>query len=320
MTPSTIEGMTRSGLARSATFEAVASLLWTGRLDPERLFDPSQRAILPDPALQTALAPLPPLQAFQTLLLTAGERDLAAYNTEATAVAETGVRLLRLLAWSITGEAHDLPLAQQLARYWAPASDAAAGPIDDALILCADHGLNISSFTARCVASAGAPPYLAINAALCALRGHRHGGQTERVAAFLDQAAPSPTAAVANHLRSGLSTPGNLPGFGHTLYPGGDPRGRYLVAAVRERVPDAPILQLADEIIEIADRDLGIAPTIDFGLVLLAKALALPADAPLLLFAMGRIAGWVGQISEEYQRGRLIRPRAEYVGLRPGMG
>ena len=306
-------GLNALELAHCRSFEEVAALLWTGSPASESLFDAKQRPVLPTPSMRDALAELPPLDAFQTLLLSTSERDLAAYNMEPGAVAQTGVRLLRLLAWSITGQEDIGPLAEQLARRWAPQAPDAEDLLNAALILCADHGLNISSFTARCVASAGTQPYLAIDAALCALRGHRHGGHTARVATLFDEASADPAGAVAQRLKRGES----LPGFGHPIYANGDPRGRCLVELVRTHAQEAPILPLADALIELAERSMNMAPTIDFGLVLLARALDLPADAPLLLFAAGRTAGWIGQIIEEYQRKRLIRPRAKYAGLRP---
>ena len=306
-------GQSTIDLARTRTFEEVAALLWTGAPSPDELFTVDQRALLPEGSLGNVVSEMSPLDAFQTLLLPTSHRDLAAYNTESSAVARTGVRLMRLLAWCITGTESVEPLAVQLQRTWTAENPHAVRLLDAALILCADHELNISAFTARCVASAGTSPYLAINAALCALRGYRHGGQTERVDEMFDEAAGDPATAVAEHLRRGQP----MPGFGHPLYPQGDPRGKVLVDLVRATIPDAPILPLADALIDLCQESMNVTPTIDFGLALLARTLNLPKGTPLLLFAAGRTAGWIGQIIEEYQRGQLIRPRARYVGVRP---
>jgi citrate synthase len=62
----------------------------------------------------------------------------------------------------------------------------------------------------------------------------------------------------------------------------------------------------------------GLAPNIDFALVAMARTLSLPADAPFSLFAVGRMAGWHAHAIEQLQTGKLIRPRARYVGVRPG--
>ena len=121
---------------------------------------------------------------------------------------------------------------RRLARAWrvsAPGLDV----LRAALILCADHELNVSSFTARCVASAGSDPYAVVIAALSALAGPRHGGSGARVEAMLrslrgerDVRAP-----LAARLRRGE----RLDGFGHPLYTRGDPRASLLLVMLRER-------------------------------------------------------------------------------------
>jgi len=70
-------------------------------------------------------------------------------------------------------------------------------------------------------------------------------------------------------------------------------------------------------VVAAAEDLLGERPSLDLGLVALAEALRLPPEAPLVLFAAGRTVGWIGQVVEEYGRGRLIRPRARYVGPPP---
>ena len=59
-------------------------------------------------------------------------------------------------------------------------------------------------------------------------------------------------------------------------------------------------------------------PNLDFGLAVLAEVLALPHYAPFVLFALGRTAGWIGHVIEQYATGELIRPRAHYQGVQPG--
>ena len=86
-----------------------------------------------------------------------------------------------------------------------------------ALILCADHELNVSSFTARCVASAGSSPYAVVIAGLAALEGTRHGGASARVESMLSsmRRARDLKGAIAARLRCGEA----IDGFGHPLYP-----------------------------------------------------------------------------------------------------
>jgi citrate synthase len=206
-------------------------------------------------------------------------------------------------------------LAEVLSRHWAPRHAAAMRLLDAALILCADHELNVSAFTARCVASAGANPYEVVTAALAALRGRRHGGHTLHVAALLDEVAKPADA--GRVLAERLRRDGALPGFGHALYPDGDPRGRALLALTAAACRRSRAVALAQAVAAEAEQLLGERPTLDFGLVVLSRALGLPRGAPLALFALGRTAGWIGHALEQYQLGQMIRPRARYVGVMP---
>ena len=101
-----------------------------------------------------------------------------------------------------------------------------------------------------------------------------------------------------------------MPGFDHPLYPDGDPRAAALLAAFL-----APPL-LAD-LRAATETATGLAPNIDFALVSLARTLKLPPDASFILFATARSAGWAAHAIEQLQTGRLIRPRARYVGGSP---
>ncbi|MFN8459786.1 MAG: citrate synthase, partial [Anaerolineae bacterium] len=183
------------------------------------------------------------------------------------------------------------------------------------LILCADHELNVSSFTARCVASAGSTPYQVVQAGLAALQGVKHGRMADRVEAFLREAG-SPAgvqAAIASYLRRGEA----IPGFGHPLYPSGDPRGRMLLAQTATAYPDSAAVALSQAVAGAVFELIGEYPTVDFGLVTLAQALHLPPGGAITLFALGRAIGWIGHAIEQYQLDRIIRPRAQYIGRQP---
>lgn len=321
-------------LLQQYTFEQVAFLLWTGQLEREAgvraAANRTTDAPLEEGAVRLALAQLRannPAAALQLILLAGGAADLGAYNQQAAQVAQTGCRMLdcmvHLLAWEAqqagriaTPPAATLSLAQRLQQCWLPDQPTATAVFDQVLILCADHEFNVSSFTARCVASAGATPYAAVVAALSALQGYKHGGMTDRVAAFLRAATVDPQQTVIDYLRRGEA----LPGFGHRLYPQGDPRGRYLVNLAATIAPTAPIVPLVEQLLRAAARAGQEPPTLDLGLAVLAMALGLPAFAPFTLFALGRTAGWIGHIIEQYESGNLIRPRAHYQGVQPANG
>jgi len=299
------------------SFEAVAGLIWQGEFGDDGLFANP----LPDALWQQyhKIAPLlqdlSPVEAFQVVLPLVAAHDLAAYDLRETAVMQTGVRLVQLLTAVITGQQTTTNIAQTLQRAWVPHDERAAALINMALIFCADHELNVSAFTARTVASAAATPYAAVIAGLAALRGRLHGGATEQVDAFFHEVGQPNQArqAVANRLKRG----DHIPGFGHPLYPDGDPRGRALLDEITAVYPDAAAVILAKEVETAVADTIGYLPTIDMALVTLVGAAQLPPGAPLTLFALGRTVGWIGQAVEQYRHNQLIRPRAKYVGQQP---
>jgi citrate synthase len=297
-------------LAREMSFEQTARLLWTGEAQ-ETSFSP------PSPALQlnAGAITLGGIEAFQAALLHAEAGDPAAYDLRPKSVVQKGKGILRLFTAVLAGpNGASRPAASALQSAWAPDRPEAAGLINAALVLCADHELNTSAFTVRCAASAGASPYAAVLAGLAALKGVRHGGAARRVQALFQEVERS--GQVQGVLSARLQRGEGIPGFGHPLYPQGDPRARLLLEMLAESRP-AQALELAQAITAEAQELLGEQPNIDFALVCLQQALGLPEDAALLLFALGRTAGWIAHAIEQYRAGTLIRPRARYTGPPP---
>ncbi|HEY2987472.1 MAG TPA: citrate/2-methylcitrate synthase [Candidatus Binatia bacterium] len=304
-------------LAARRTVEEVAALIWTGDfLASAKLF--GSKPVLPPEclALRKHAVGLPAVESFQMLLAPAAAADAAACDLRPEAVAKTGARILRLLAaLSVNRRVDGKSIAQTIQQGLAPGKPGAAPLINAALVLCADHELNVSSFIARCVASAGSTPYSVVIGGLAALQGVKHGRATERVEAFLQEArTPARVRAVmAARLKRGES----IPGFGHPLYPDGDPRGKALLELISRFCPRSPAVALAAKCRAAALDLVGERPTIDFGLAILARALKMPPGGGLTVFAIGRTIGWIGHAIEEYQRDRIIRPRARYIGQTP---
>jgi citrate synthase len=283
-------------LAERASLEAVAELLWEGQ------------PLLDDRPVRSAVrAHADPLSLCQAALPLAAAADVSAYDLRPAAVRQTGARILRLLATIVAGRQPATFVHEMLRLAWAPRHPSAGDAIRAALVLSADHELNVSAFVARCAASAGASPYDVVSAALATLKGQRHGGQTERVTVLFRESerARSGRDVLAGRLRRGE----NIPGFGHPLYPDGDPRAAYLLRLADGRVAKG---------LQRAGLDLLHAhPNLDFGLAAIARAFRLPERAPIILFALGRTVGWIAHAIEQYATGQIIRPRAQYTGPVP---
>ncbi|MCO5176423.1 MAG: citrate synthase [Thermomicrobiales bacterium] len=301
-------GQDAIALARERCFEDVIALLWAEESASQPPISQPIPALAPPPELE-------PIAALQWVLPMLSASDPTAYDRTPSAVVRAGWWILHAFVDVLTGDSlPDSPIASRIATAWAPGSPELARLLDAALILWADHELNVSSFTVRCIMSAGAPLYAAISGGLAALQGVKHGGMTLRVDALLDEIGTPERArsVVAGRLRRG----DGLPGFGHRLYPSGDPRAALLLELLDAAIGDTEIGALGRATIAAA-AEVGLVPVIDLAMVLLARAYAMPPGAPLALMAVGRTAGWVAHALEENERDRLIRPRARYTGPLP---
>ena len=309
-------------LARSEVgFESVAELLWTGTLATGRrwpLNDGLERVMRISNVVPNRSSPLPALLAAIPLLsLTDPERFAAPPEAEW----ERARRLLRalvavlgsMLGGDVAARAHRAPtLAEATAiALGAPARKGRAA-IDRVLILCADHELNASTFAARVVASTGADLYACVAGALAALTGPRHGAASDRVEALLEEVGEPERARAA--ISSRLSRGDAIPGFGHPLYPEGDPRVPPMLDSARELAGESARLATVLAVLSAMRRARREPPNLDFGLVAIARALGLKPGSASALFALGRTAGWIAHALEQRDAGYLIRPRAEYVG------
>jgi citrate synthase len=306
-----------AALAGEKSVEEVAALIWTGdeamtpALFPAEMSGPSRHIR----NVVDSVAGLTPFEVFQVMLPVAAADDPAAYDLRPGAVARTGARILRLMTDVAAGESAP-GLAATLQRGWSPDDPEAADLLGSALVFCVDHELPVSTFAARCVATSEATPYAVVLAGLAALGGLKHGGEIELVEAFLREvdAAGDARAVISGRLRRGE----RIPGFGHSLYPEGDPRGAGLLRLTAGAYPESIAVTLSDSVAGEMLQLMGERPTVDFALATVARALELPPGGAVALFALGRTVGWIGHAIEQYRSGSLIRPRARYVGEQPG--
>lgn len=305
------------------SFEQVAELLWSGEL-----VTPAPSWPVDGPTLRardfSRLLPTgcPPLTALALVLPALAAADPLRFDGEAAAVKDRARRLIPRLAAAValSVDATRLPAALETsdpvqALALALGVPLRPQPLDllrTALILCADHELNASTFAARVAASTGTDLHACLAAALATLSGPRHGGASERVERLMNEASDPARAAltVGEHLRRGEK----LPGFGHPLYKQGDPRTPPLMQGALALKPRSRRLRT---LLAVVDAMQGMGrplPNVDVGLTAVCAALELPPGMGPAIFAIGRTAGWVAHVLEQQQTTQILRPRAHYVG------
>ncbi len=304
-----------AAVREGATLEDAARLLWDcGEQDPFaadiEVHWPAHVARI---AGDTGLPPL--ARAMSAIPLLALDVRQPAGST-ALVRHEIAATLLRHNAALLVARAPSAgPVHRLLAQAWKPGDEGFADTVRAALVLCAEHELNVSAFAARVVASTGAHLHATVCSGLAALSGPRHGGATARAYALIEAAcaAESPRDFIAARWQQGE----DLPGFGHALYPHGDPRATELLACLRQRHADTPVMRQMEAVISATEDINGLRPNVDFTLAAICHVNALPASPALVMFAAARLAGWLAHALEQQAQGRLIRPRASYAGVPP---
>jgi citrate synthase len=194
------------------------------------------------------------------------------------------------------------------------------------LILHADHEQNCSTSTVRMVGSSHANLYASISAGIAALWGPLHGGANQEVLEMLE-AIERDGGDVAKAVKRAKDKedPFRLMGFGHRVYKNHDPRARIIKAAAQPLLEkmghDDHLLRIAQELelVALSDPyfvDRKLYPNVDFYSGLIYRALGFPAQMFTVLFAMGRLPGWIAQWREMMHdpQARIGRPRQLYVG------
>lgn len=278
--------------AADATLEEAAALLWQcSPLSPTRASDPVPPG---DGGKARALA----------FLAARAAADPPSFGRSSSALAQEGGDLLAHFSAAITGSQGRGFFHQRLGRHW-NLTPGGTDLVRRALVLVADHELNPSTFAARVAASTGAPLAACALAGCATLTGPLHGEASARALAYLRHALET---SAAGALASLASRGERAPAVGHTLYPEGDPRAGALLRWMKP----APDLRRA---ILAAEKAAGDAANIDMALAALTVQLDLPDDAAFLIFASGRMAGWIAHAIEQRASGNAIRPRANYIGV-----
>ncbi|MBG0561140.1 citrate synthase family protein [Actinoplanes aureus] len=305
-------------LAGTSTYEAVTSLLWTGDLAHtgfpvnyhlNRLATAVTRP-LPETARLT--------DRLRVTVAAVAAADPLRFDTAPAAVVATGRQLLATMVHALPPRTGVPVQVSSLAEsFWyrltaTPPTESAVRSLDAALILLADHDLAASTLAARIAASTRAHPYAVVSAGLAALDGPLHGAASALAYPMLAEAVNGldPVAGISDRLRSGIP----VPGFGHPLYPGGDPRATVLF----ELLDDGPVRETTIRLADAMRTRSGVAPNIDLALAALALHHGMPADAGEAVFAVARTAGWLAHALEEYaDRPSRFRPSGAYAGRPP---
>lgn len=333
------QGYNIHDLAEHSNFEEVVFLLWHGHLPKQAELDELRRAIaenqtLPD-EIVTLLREAPrdadPMDVLRTAVSALafydkGAKDISREGALRTATRLTGQLPVLVAAIDRIRNGQD-PVAPKpelniatnflyMLKGEMP-SEREARIFDAALVLHADHELNASTFTGRVVAATLADMYGAITAAIAALSGPLHGGANTNVMKMLLEIGSVDRA--EGWITDALAQKKKIMGFGHRVYRTEDPRATHLREFSKEMGEthgDSHWYEISRKLEEVMLREKGLYPNVDFYSGSTYYMMGIPLDLFTPIFAVSRISGWTGHILEQYANNRLIRPRAEYTGLR----
>lgn len=332
-------------LARNATFEEVAFLLWNGRLPNTQELQELNDQLVAERELPEAILAMmrgfpsdsDAMGALRTVVSALGLHDPEANDNSEEANRRKAIKLTARMPTIVAafdrlrkGKAPVSPRKDlsTAANFLYMLNDQEPEELrvrtfDAALTLHAEHGMNASTFSARVTAGTLSDIYSAITSAVGTLKGPLHGGANTRVMETLekiDESGVDPDQWVVD----ALARKERIMGFGHRVYKAVDPRAtvlRELADAIMQGKDETKWLDLSDRVRETMAREMEqrgrpIYPNVDFFSASVYTTLGIDKDLFTPIFAMARVTGWTAHLFEQYANNRLIRPKAEYTGPR----
>jgi citrate synthase len=297
-------------LAETSSYERVAELLWNSDFD--------EAGWQPIDLREQAPSYLSPSNTLRWAVLVSGAQDQLRSDLRAETVVKNARRIIPTCVGAL---ARDEPasgkkgsssqsIAGRLARsFVAEPTEAFISAIDTTLIVLADHELATSTMAVRVAACTRTDIYDALTAGLCVIAGPLHGAASELAHELLVLAQRS---GVGPALDTTLRWQRVLPGFGHAVYRGGDPRFEVVMKTL-EGIASKEQIELVHSLVEVAKAHAIPGPNIDLALATITWSCGLPSSAGQTIFSVARLAGWTAHYLEELnERPLRFRARAVY--------
>jgi citrate synthase len=328
-------------LARNATFEEVAYLLWYGALPNRAQLDALSRQLREERPVHPDLLDhlrhhtpkdVEPMTALRTAVSMLAHYDAEAEDMSREANLRKSIRLTAKLPTLVAafdrlrkGKEPVAPKQEGSTAFdflymlnGEEPGQAAEKIMDAALVLHAEHGLNASTFAARVIGATLSDVYSAITGAMGALKGPLHGGANIEVMEMLlelDQSGES----AESYVRRKLANKEKIMGIGHRVYRAFDPRAailRDLLEGLSDEKGERKWLEMSDTIREAVKEEKGLEANVDFYSASVYYLLGIEVDLYTPIFAISRMTGWTAHLLEQWADNRLIRPTAGYTGPR----
>jgi citrate synthase len=329
-------GRLATDLARARIpFEAVAQLLWTGMLN-ETVFElewPKRKPCYElnshiEASWQMGSGNLLDMFSIVTLYLANGMQSAARRSKRPTNepvdldMASAGIEIIQTLVgccglMSPVSRFKPMEIGHSVAQgilssLGIESTEINCESIDALLILLADHELSPATVATRVSASTGCTLHRCVVSGIAASTGSLTGQLYDRVEEFFDSA--STMQALMRRADTLLERGVAIPGFGHPIYPKGDPRARYMLDLARRRNDNSRQMNAIYQFVDQVSKEHGLLPRQEFGTVVLTRAMGLPRRTSGAISAIARVAGWLAHVQEQRMYGTVLRPRAQFVG------